>query len=505
MRLSSPDLSTLPRCFGRPALALPASVLAAAVLAACGGGGGDSTPPPPVVTVSSAPTLEADGRIVFAVALNEPSPKGVTLSYSTSDLSPTLAAKAIPGYARGGAACGTGIDYVSATNVALPIAAGASTGSITVVTCNDATFQANKKFTLTVNGGASPVVAAATIVNDEVGGLNDTGIATCVDANGAAAACPAAGLPGQDAQTGRDALAVTQSPADGLAGFSYAKVGAAGESLAASATAWSCVRDAVTGLLWQVEPSVAVPSALPYASVQARVDAANAARLCGVATWRVPEVAELSSLVNSGKTTGVAMDSAWFADTAGLGNQAASLYWSATTFPADTQTAWVVDFSIGAIGVKNTASGSGNALALRLVSGAAQSVSSAAPCTVGGAINPATDRYLDNGDGTITDKTTQLMWMQCSLGQSGAACATGAPTAASWSAALGAAASVNADAAGLGKGYSDWRLPNRNELGSIVDRACRSPSVNSAYFPERGWQVTGPVHRRKSSPKPRGS
>jgi len=30
----------------------------------------------------------------------------------------------------------------------------------------------------------------------------------------------------------------------------------------------------------------------------------------------------------------------------------------------------------------------------------------------------------DNGDGTVTDTATGLMWAQCSQGQSGAACAT---------------------------------------------------------------------------------
>ncbi|NYE26681.1 Lcl C-terminal domain-containing protein [Pigmentiphaga litoralis] len=486
MRLSSPDLTMLSPSRARAARVLPASLLALATLgtlAACGGGGGESEPAPPVVTVSSAPVLEADGRIVFSVRLNEPSPKGVTLTYATADLATTLAAKAIAGYARGGAACGAGIDYVTSTG-AVGFAPGASTGSITITTCNDSAFQANKRFNLTVSGGAAPVVAVATLVNDDTGGLNDTGITACVDAAGAATACPAAGLLGQDAQTGRDAIAVTNAAADGLAGFSYAKIGAAGEPLAATATAWSCVRDAVTGMLWQVEQSA--PVAIPFSGVQARVDAANAARLCGVATWRVPDVAELSSLVNSGKTTGVAIDSSWFADTAAFGNQAASLYWSATTFPSDAQTAWVVDFSIGTIGVKNKAAGSGNNLALRLVSGAATTASSATPCTPGSATNAATDRFTDNGDGTITDKTTQLMWMQCSLGQSGAACATGASTAVSWASALGTAATVNANPSGLGKGYSDWRLPNRNELGSIVDRACSAPAINRAYFPGTG-------------------
>jgi hypothetical protein len=31
--------------------------------------------------------------------------------------------------------------------------------------------------------------------------------------------------------------------------------------------------------------------------------------------------------------------------------------------------------------------------------------------------------------------------------------------------------------------HSDWRLPNKNELQSIVESACHGPSINDARFP----------------------
>jgi hypothetical protein len=43
-----------------------------------------------------------------------------------------------------------------------------------------------------------------------------------------------------------------------------------------------------------------------------------------------------------------------------------------------------------------------------------------APATPSG--NLISGRYLDNGDGTITDTKTQLMWKKCSEGQSGDNC-----------------------------------------------------------------------------------
>jgi hypothetical protein len=87
----------------------------------------------------------------------------------------------------------------------------------------------------------------------------------------------------------------------------------------------------------------------------------------------------------------------------------------------------------------------------------------------------------DNGDGTVTDTATGLMWAQCSQGQSGAACATGTATRMTWSAALTAAVTANTAAY---KGYSDWRLPDENELESILDiTVATDPAINLTAFP----------------------
>ncbi len=94
---------------------------------------------------------------------------------------------------------------------------------------------------------------------------------------------------------------------------------------------------------------------------------------------------------------------------------------------------------------------------------------------------PATapaSRFTDNGDGTVTDKTTGLQWQRCSQGQawSSGTC-TGTATAHTWQAAL-----QLAEAASYA-GKSDWRLPNIKELASIVEQACNYPSIDLAVFP----------------------
>ncbi|MGL0931097.1 DUF1566 domain-containing protein [Vibrio vulnificus] len=86
--------------------------------------------------------------------------------------------------------------------------------------------------------------------------------------------------------------------------------------------------------------------------------------------------------------------------------------------------------------------------------------------------------FSDNGDGTVAHHTTGLIWQRCSLGQSwdGTDC-TGTATTFTWQQAL-AAATQDALA-----GFSDWRLPNKKELASIVEYRCYQPAINSQPFP----------------------
>lgn len=93
------------------------------------------------------------------------------------------------------------------------------------------------------------------------------------------------------------------------------------------------------------------------------------------------------------------------------------------------------------------------------------------------ATTPSTD-FNDNGDGTVTHHKTGLIWQRCSLGQSwdGTDC-TGSATAFTWQQALAAAAQHTM------AGFSDWRLPNKNELASIIEYRCDQPAINNQQFP----------------------
>ncbi len=86
-------------------------------------------------------------------------------------------------------------------------------------------------------------------------------------------------------------------------------------------------------------------------------------------------------------------------------------------------------------------------------------------------------RFTINGNGTVTDKQTGLIWARCPEGQSGSSCESGSATGYNWQSALD-----HADSSGLA-GENDWRLPNIKELGSIIERACYLPAINLHVFP----------------------
>lgn len=104
-------------------------------------------------------------------------------------------------------------------------------------------------------------------------------------------------------------------------------------------------------------------------------------------------------------------------------------------------------------------------------------------------------RFEDNGDGTVTDKESRLMWLRCSVGQqwSGTGC-LGRWTLHDWSSAQAAAAGLNRSGTLF---FNDWRLPSLREMATITERQCRNPRVNLAIFPD-----TPAVPHWTSTPRP---
>ena len=78
-------------------------------------------------------------------------------------------------------------------------------------------------------------------------------------------------------------------------------------------------------------------------------------------------------------------------------------------------------------------------------------------------------RFIVNGN-EVTDTVTGLIWQRCSLGQTGSDCSGDSVKTYTWKEALEAAS-------------PPWRLPNINELRSIVEEKCYDPAINLTVFP----------------------
>lgn len=97
-------------------------------------------------------------------------------------------------------------------------------------------------------------------------------------------------------------------------------------------------------------------------------------------------------------------------------------------------------------------------------------------------------RFTDNANGTITDNLTGLIWLKdanCLRGIRG------------WNAALSDAMNLANGLCGLSDGSrpGDWRLPNRNELASLLDLSKRNPALPSGhpftnFQPSKYWTST---------------
>jgi len=208
-------------------------------------------------------------------------------------------------------------------------------------------------------------------------GLNDTGITTYGDASSNTLTSEPAAYPGQDASHGRDAAAMAGTltkVGGGNAGFDFTKIDASGNPLPASATTWSCVRDNVTGLLWEgktddnglhdkdwtytwynstgVNDGGSAGTAAGGScggTVAAGCDtekfvaAVNASALCGTTGWRLPTRNELLSIVDNSQVN-PAIDTSYFPNTM------SSHFWSSSPGADYSGSAWYVYFSYGNVG-----------------------------------------------------------------------------------------------------------------------------------------------------------
>lgn len=213
------------------------------------------------------------------------------------------------------------------------------------------------------------------------------------------------------------------------------------------------ITDNVTGLMWQQVDGgeITIENATIYC---------DNLILGGFSDWRLPNPIESFSILNH-QNNNPAMNTTFF-------TASTAEYWWTNTYELNSTTkVWCTNAG-GGIGnhpKSETISAGGikrfHVRAVRDIS---------LPTTLA-------NHFTDNGDGTITDNLTELVWQKTPNIQTQ-----------NWENAL-----VYAENLSLAN-LSDWRLPNIKELQSLNDESRTNPSINSSFFPSIGvnnyWSST---------------
>ena len=234
----------------------------------------------------------------------------------------------------------------------------------------------------------------------------------------------------------------------------------------------STITDNLTGLMWTQDANLPAGTktwqeALNY------VAGLNAGSYQGYTDWRLPNINELESLVNAEES-----NSATWLNSQAFTNVQSIYYWSSTR---SNSAMWLVDMSVGNVSYPMTTvgyvwpvrSGSGGSFDNSEIWETGQNVSYATgdDGDIKAGVAWPTPRFTDNGDGTVTDNLTGLVWTQ------DANLPAGTKT---WQQALDYVKGMNAGTY-PNLGYTDWRLPNRKGLFSLIDRSQYNPPIQSGH------------------------
>jgi hypothetical protein len=210
------------------------------------------------------------------------------------------------------------------------------------------------------------------------------------------------------------------------------------------------VTDLVTGLMWQKEDD---NNTYNWYEASGTYDATfnpSTIDYCGPLTlgsftdWRLPSKRELVSIIDYGNYSRSRINSPSI-NTLYFINTDENRYWTNDLMvnSGDPPSYWSANFSTGRV------PGAGVDVYVRCVRGSSWGIND----------------FVDNGDGTVTDNMSGLVWQQADDG-----------VVRKWEVALEYC--ENLSLAGL----TPWRLPDIKELESIVDITVHSPSINATFF-----------------------
>ncbi len=195
------------------------------------------------------------------------------------------------------------------------------------------------------------------------------------------------------------------------------------------------VADNLTGLVWED-----ASSPLTYTwdnAVGTYCPSLNSAALGGYTDWRLPSKTELSWITENEGTA--PFINSVFTD-------AGSWHWTSTISALNSSNVWLLATNQGGIGTL------------------AKTYSYHVRCVRGS--DRSSTSLIDNGNQTISDRYTGLMWDQRET------------STMTWTTALSTCENQ------MHLGRTDWRLPNRNELESIMDVTKGAyPLIDTTFFP----------------------
>ncbi|WP_299077387.1 DUF1566 domain-containing protein [uncultured Paraglaciecola sp.] len=191
-------------------------------------------------------------------------------------------------------------------------------------------------------------------------------------------------FPGQDGQRGQDIIHTNNMSAKagaGSQGFDFTRLDLIGDEVDDETSTWHCVRDNITGLIWESKASgsssglhssrhryswyqsndvngfdgaqngTSTRCSIGNCNTENYIAEVNSQGLCNFRDWRLPTHNELLSILHLGKTTAPMIDTDYFPYT-GTSQSSALWYWTQDA-SADgisneqAHSAWAIDFASG--------------------------------------------------------------------------------------------------------------------------------------------------------------
>jgi len=241
--------------------------------------------------------------------------------------------------------------------------------------------------------------------------------------------------------------------------------------------------DRLTGLVWTRDAN---PAGGPRTWQEALdyIRTLNSGNHLGRSDWRLPNVNELESLVNKQPNL------AEWLQAQGFRNLQVDYYWTSTTYASYPRYAWSVDIYGGIVAGHDKADvyfvwpvrrGEPGAVSLPQTGQTACNDRSGTTCACAGTgqdgesqagVAWPSPRFVEKADGTMSDRLTGLAWSREGQAPGPDVCRPKARM--TLRAALQFVKCLNANGY---LGWKDWRLPNRNELASLVHRGQADSAV----------------------------